>query len=300
MRLVLQRVTSAKVVVDGVTVGEIGKGLLVLGGICDSDDEKAAEWAARKILGTRLWEDAAGKHWARSVQQEGLEVLLVSQFTLHGKPLHSPATAALSRQRLSACVCRDAAVLKGNKPDFHHAMPPARSRPFWEKFVASMEKKLPGKVQQGQFGALMQVHLVNDGPVTITLDSEANASAPAPAPAPQPPAPPPTPPPAAEESLEAKATRRVQERAAHYKASAFTLRDVLDELSRELGSDVRAAGLKELVKQLLTDALDALDALENELPPPSSPAAPARIGIAVAAAVVVLGLLHHARKAFRS
>ena len=82
-------------------------------------------------------------------------------------------------------------MLKGNKPDFHHAMPPARSRPFWDKFVAAVEKKLPGKVQQGQFGALMQVHLVNDGPVTITLDSDANA----PAPAPPPPAPPPTPPP---------------------------------------------------------------------------------------------------------
>ena len=200
VRLVLQRVTSARVDVDGVTVGEIGKGLLVLGGICDSDDsddgKAAIEWAVRKILGTRLWEDAAGKSWARSVQQEGLEVLLVSQFTLH-------------------------AVLKGNKPDFHHAMPPARSRPFWDKFVAAVEKKLPGKVQQGQFGALMQVHLVNDGPVTITLDSEANASAPAPAPAPPPPAPPPTSP-----------------------------------------------------------------------PPSPPPAAPARIGIAVAAAVVVLGLVH--------
>ena len=174
MRLVLQRVTNARVEVEGKTVGEIGRGLLVLGGICDSDDsddgKAAIEWAVRKILGTRLWEDAAGKAWARSVQQEGLEVLLVSQFTLH-------------------------AVLKGNKPDFHHAMPPARSRPFWDKFVAAVSKKLPGKVQQGQFGALMQVHLVNDGPVTITLDSEANASAPAPAPAPPPPAPPPTPPP---------------------------------------------------------------------------------------------------------
>ena len=171
MRLVLQRVASGKVVVGGVTVGEIkGRGLLVLVGIADADDDKAAEWAVRKILGTRLWEDAAGKAWARSVQQEGLEVLLVSQFTLH-------------------------AVLKGNKPDFHHAMPPARSRPFWDKFVAAVSKKLPGKVQQGQFGALMQVHLVNDGPVTITLDSDANAPAPAPAPAPPPPAPPPTPPP---------------------------------------------------------------------------------------------------------
>ena len=170
-RLVLQRVTSARVDVDGETVGAIGKGLLVLVGIADVDDDKAAiEWAVRKILGTRLWEDAAGKAWARSVQQEGLEVLLVSQFTLH-------------------------AVLKGNKPDFHHAMPPARSRPFWDKFVAAVSKKLPGKVQQGQFGALMQVHLVNDGPVTITLDSDANAPAPAPAPAPPPPAPPPTPPP---------------------------------------------------------------------------------------------------------
>ena len=106
MRLVLQRVTSAKVVVDGVTVGEIGKGLLVLGGICDSDDsddgKAAIEWAVRKVLGTRLWEDAAGKSWARSVQQEGLEVLLVSQFTLHGKPCHQRPQPATSRRPVEA------------------------------------------------------------------------------------------------------------------------------------------------------------------------------------------------------
>ena len=100
MRLVLQRVKSASVRVDGETVGSIGQGVLALVGLGTGDDAAAAAWALKRILGIRLWEDAAGKAWARSVAQEGFEVLLVSQFTLH-------------------------AVLKGNKPDFHHAMPPA-------------------------------------------------------------------------------------------------------------------------------------------------------------------------------
>ena len=160
MRLVLQRVTEASVTVDGETVGNIGRGLMVLCGISEDDDEAAAEWACRKLLGIRLWE-ADGKPWAHSVTQAKLGVLLVSQFTLH-------------------------AQLKGNKPDFHRAMKPELSRPFWNKFVQRVTQAHKGlPVQTGVFGAKMDVSLVNDGPVTIELDSAAESSkAPAPAPAP--------------------------------------------------------------------------------------------------------------------
>lgn len=146
MRLVLQRVVRASVTVQGEVVGSIGMGLLALVGIAHRDGEAEAEWCCRRLLGTRLWEDDSGKAWSKSVSGSGLEVLLVSQFTLYGE-------------------------LKGNKPDFHHAMPPAKARAFWEAFVARMQKALPDKVQQGRFGAQMSVELVNDGPVTLTLDS---------------------------------------------------------------------------------------------------------------------------------
>ena len=168
MRLVLQRVTEASVTVDGAVVGSIGAGLMVLCGISEEDDEAAAEWACRKLLGIRLWE-ANGKPWAASVTQAKLGVLLVSQFTLH-------------------------AQLKGNKPDFHRAMKPELSKPFWERFVQRVtqaHKNLP--VQTGVFGAKMDVSLINDGPVTIELDSAAETSK-ATAPPPPSPSPPPAPP----------------------------------------------------------------------------------------------------------
>ncbi|KAL1499380.1 hypothetical protein AB1Y20_011586 [Prymnesium parvum] len=143
---VLQRVSHARVSVDGETVGAIGRGLLVLVGIAESDDDAAAEWCCRRLLGTRLWEDADGKAWAASAQSAGHELLLVSQFTLYGS-------------------------LKWNKPDFHHAMGPAKAKGFWEALVSRVEKAHPAKVQQGRFGAKMEVTLANDGPVTLTLDS---------------------------------------------------------------------------------------------------------------------------------
>ena len=153
MRLVIQRVTEASVVVDGEVVGSIGRGLCVLCGIHADDDESAAEWAARKLLGIRLWE-ANGKAWASSVSQAGLGVLLVSQFTLYAK-------------------------LKGNKPDFHDAMPPEAARPFWASFVERVtQSHKTGPVQQGRFGAKMEVRLCNDGPVTIELESPVSAPAP--------------------------------------------------------------------------------------------------------------------------
>lgn len=158
MKLVLQRVAEASVTVGESVVGSIGAGLLVLCGIGDDDGEADAEWACRKLLNIRLW-GPEEKPWSQSVAAAKLDVLLVSQFTLH-------------------------AVLKGNKPDFHHAMGPARSRPFWDDFVARVRREAKGlQVQTGTFGASMAVRLLNDGPVTIELESPARAPAPAAAPA---------------------------------------------------------------------------------------------------------------------
>ena len=157
MRVVIQRVKEAQVVVDGETTGAIAHGLLVLCGIHEDDDDAAAEWCARKLTSIRLWQDDGGKQWARGVGNGGL--LLVSQFTLF-------------------------ASLKGNKPDFHRAMGPTLAQPFWERFVARVQALHKGPVQQGRFGAKMAVTLCNDGPVTIILDSPTSAPAPAPAPAP--------------------------------------------------------------------------------------------------------------------
>lgn len=154
MRLVLQRVRSAAVEVEGETVGAIGPGLLVLVGLAAEDGPAEREWALRKILGIRLFADDAGKLWARGVQAAGLEVLLVSQFTLH-------------------------AVLKGHKPDFHRAMGPEPARAEWEALTKAAAAAHRGKVQTGVFGAMMQVSLQNDGPVTIELDSAAGAPPPA-------------------------------------------------------------------------------------------------------------------------
>ena len=151
MRLVIQRVSKASVSVDDETTGSIEHGLLVLCGIHEADDEAAAEWAAKKLLNIRLWEEpdksgGVGKPWARSALQNKFGVLLVSQFTLF-------------------------ATLKGNKPDYHRAMGPQQARLFWERFVACVQAMHTGSVQQGRFGAKMDVKLCNDGPVTILLDS---------------------------------------------------------------------------------------------------------------------------------
>ncbi len=147
MRLILQRVTSASVTVAREPVAAIGEGLMVLCGITAGDTPEDAKWCAAKLLSLRLWPSAAGKPWAESAKSQGFEVLLVSQFTLH-------------------------AILKGNKPDFHTSMAPDAAKPFFESFCAQVEQMHPGKVQQGIFGASMAVTLTNDGPVTITIDSE--------------------------------------------------------------------------------------------------------------------------------
>ncbi|EFJ34350.1 hypothetical protein SELMODRAFT_166581 [Selaginella moellendorffii] len=148
MRAVVQRVLSARVEVDGQVVSQIGQGLLVLVGISESDTKEDADFLCRKILNMRLFvNDKTGKAWDQNVMQKNFDVLLVSQFTLYG-------------------------FLKGNKPDFHLAMPPLQAKDFYSKFVEAVAHSYSkDKVKDGIFGALMQVHLVNDGPVTLQLDS---------------------------------------------------------------------------------------------------------------------------------
>eukprot|EP00884_Botryococcus_braunii_P019168 jgi/Botrbrau1/5935/Bobra.0366s0109.1 len=148
MRAVMQRVRSASVEVDGKIVSSIGPGLLCLVGIRAEDTEKDAEFIARKILNARLFVNPEnGRAWDTNVVQLGYEILLVSQFTLYG-------------------------FLKGNKPDFHVAMPPQQAREFYQKFVERVGRDYRAdRVQDGIFGAMMGVSLLNDGPVTLCIDS---------------------------------------------------------------------------------------------------------------------------------
>ena len=148
MRLVIQRVSEASVHVNGALVGRIGKGLLVLCGVCAADTSVDAEWLAQKVVQMRIFSDAAGK-MNLSVADIGGEVLVVSQFTLH------------------------AATAKGNRPGFTAAAPPLQAVPLYEMFLSLLERQLGKPVQKGVFGADMKVGLLNDGPVTICMDSQA-------------------------------------------------------------------------------------------------------------------------------
>lgn len=149
MRAVVQRVASASVEVEGRIVSEIGPGLLVLVGIHDSDSDADADYICRKVLNMRLFtNEDAGKVWDHSVMQKNYQVLLVSQFTLYG-------------------------FLKGNKPDFHVAMAPQRAKPFYASLVDRFRNAYNSDaIKDGVFGAKMKVSLVNDGPVTMQLDSQ--------------------------------------------------------------------------------------------------------------------------------
>jgi D-aminoacyl-tRNA deacylase len=148
MRAVLQRVSSASVTVEGETAGAIGRGLVVLLGIEDADSPEDVEWLAGKIASLRLF---AGEDepWARSVAEMGGEVLLVSQFTLH------------------------ASTRKGTKPSWHRAAKPEKAVPLYEAMAGKLSALLGRAVATGRFGAMMQVALVNDGPVTVLIDSRA-------------------------------------------------------------------------------------------------------------------------------
>lgn len=146
MRAVVQRVSSARVEVDGVPTGSIEKGLLVLLGVARGDGEKRAAWLAEKIAGLRIFEDDAGK-MNLSVEDVGGSVLVVSQFTLLGD-------------------CR-----KGRRPSFTEAAPPDEADALYKVFVARLREHHRLTVETGVFQAHMAVHLVNDGPVTLVLDA---------------------------------------------------------------------------------------------------------------------------------
>jgi D-tyrosyl-tRNA(Tyr) deacylase len=146
MRLVIQRVREASVTVEGTITGQIGPGLLVLAGCAPTDDEAALNWMVRKLVGLRIFNDENGQ-MNRSVRDMGGQVLVVSQFTL------------LADAR------------KGNRPSYLGAAPPAVAEPLYQRFVALVAQELGQPVPTGIFGADMQVRLLNDGPVTIILDS---------------------------------------------------------------------------------------------------------------------------------
>lgn len=145
MKVVLQRVSRASVTVQGET-RSIGRGLLVLLGIGPLDGSKDRDYLVRKITQMRIFPDSQGK-MNLSVQDINGQVLVVSQFTLYGE------------------------TKKGNRPSFNGSAPPEIAIPLYEQFVEKMEEVLGKPVPTGEFGAYMEVTLVNDGPVTITMDS---------------------------------------------------------------------------------------------------------------------------------
>lgn len=144
MRVVLQRVSRARVSVEGRTTGEIARGLLLLVGFREGDDEETLRWMADKVVGLRIFSDEEGK-MNRSVAEAGGGLLVVSQFTLYGD------------------------ARKGRRPSFIEAARPEVAIPLYQRFVALLrESALP--VATGEFGAMMEVELVNDGPVTLLLE----------------------------------------------------------------------------------------------------------------------------------
>jgi D-tyrosyl-tRNA(Tyr) deacylase len=146
MRAVIQRVSRAKVAVKGEITGEIGRGLLVLLGVGRQDTNTSADYLADKVVGLRIFEDDAGK-MNRAVGEIGGAILVVSQFTLYGD------------------------VRKGKRPSFDDAAPPQEARTLYEHFAERI-RAAGLRCETGRFQEMMEVELVNDGPVTILLDSE--------------------------------------------------------------------------------------------------------------------------------
>ena len=145
MRVVLQRVSEASVRIGGETVGSIGPGLVVLAGFRDGDDRDTVAWMAEKVGNLRIFGDEEGR-MNRSLLDTGGEALVVSQFTLYGD------------------------AYKGRRPSFIKAARPEIAVPLYEAFVEALGRLLPDPVQTGKFGAMMQVALVNDGPVTLLIE----------------------------------------------------------------------------------------------------------------------------------
>ena len=147
MKVVIQRVTRASVTIGQQLFSSIGKGILVLVGIQSDDTDEDINWLASKIVNLRIFDDENGIMNKSILDSDG-EILAVSQFTLMAR------------------------TKKGNRPSYIDAAPPAISIPLYEKFVATLSQELHKEVQTGQFGANMQVELLNDGPVTIIIDSK--------------------------------------------------------------------------------------------------------------------------------
>lgn len=147
MRTLIQRVQHASVTIDGQLKSKIGKGLLVLVGIEDRDTQEDIEWLCRKITNLRIFDDENGVMNRSIIEIEG-EILVVSQFTLH------------------------ASTKKGNRPSYIHASKPEVAIPMYEAFCDEMGLQLGKAVETGTFGADMKVELLNDGPVTIWIDSQ--------------------------------------------------------------------------------------------------------------------------------
>lgn len=145
MRVILQRVTSSQVVVNGEVIGKIDRGLNLLVGIAATDTEDELDWMARKCLDLRVFPDGESGRFDRSIQEIQGEILVVSQFTLYGD-------------------CR-----KGRRPSFDQAAIPDRAEQLYEQFVEKL--RASGlKIETGKFGAMMQVSIENDGPVTLILE----------------------------------------------------------------------------------------------------------------------------------
>ncbi len=147
MRAVIQRVSEASVMIDDKLKGRIRSGFLVLLGIEENDNDEDVTWLSQKIVNMRIFGDENGM-MNRSLSDIDGNILLISQFTLH------------------------AMTKKGNRPSFIRAARPEQAIPLYEKFIRSLEQELNKKIETGEFGADMKVSLVNDGPVTIIIDSK--------------------------------------------------------------------------------------------------------------------------------
>ena len=147
MRAVIQRVSQSNVKVSGEVIGEIKGGLMVLVSFVDEDNDTDLDWMTKKIVNLRIFNDDEGK-MNRSIQDVGGDILLISQFTLHGS------------------------TKKGNRPSFIKAAKPDIANVMYEKFIKILEQSLGKEIQTGEFGGDMKVSLINDGPTTIIIDSK--------------------------------------------------------------------------------------------------------------------------------
>ncbi len=147
MRVVIQRVTRASVTIAGELKSSIGRGMMILVGFCNEDTDQDLDWAVKKIAQLRIFDDEQGV-MNKSIEETGGEILAVSQFTLY------------------------ASCKKGNRPSYIRAAKPDISVPLYDAFCEKLQERLQKPIQTGVFGADMQVELINDGPVTICIDTK--------------------------------------------------------------------------------------------------------------------------------